>query len=172
MREQTEINAEKILRLILSVAHHPVEQLDYASPVAFRIDHRDLLKASTIVYENPDIYADQLLCISGIDNGKEQNTLELVYHFASITKNILFSFNVQLNRDSPRISSLVGLWKSANWMEREAYDMFGIIFSEHPDLRRILMPADWAGHPLRKDYNPEENYHGIKISADQDDQSK
>jgi len=64
----------------------------------------------------------------------------------------------------PTISTLSHIWRTANWHEREAFDLMGLWFESHPDLRRILLPADWQGHPLRKDYENMETYHGIKVA--------
>ena len=61
------------------------------------------------------------------------------------------------------MTSVVEVWKTANWLEREVYDLLGIKFENHPDLRRILLPTDWEGYPLRKDYKLQEYYHGIKV---------
>ena len=67
------------------------------------------------------------------------------------------------NREKPEVQSLSSIWKTADWHEREAYDFFGIQFLGHPNLTRILLPADWEGHPLRKDYVEQERYRGIKV---------
>ena len=113
------------------------------------------------------MFFDLLECITGIDNGSEENTLELVYNLYSIPFDHKLTLKTKLERvkgsNIPEIESISALWKSANWMERETYDLIGIRFTNHPDLRRILLPADWKGHPLRKDYSDEEYYHGIKI---------
>ena len=106
-----------------------------------------------------------LSCITGIDNGPEAKTMEVVYHLYSISCNVSFALKVILPRENPEVDSLCSIWKSANWLEREVYDMFGIQFKNHPDLRRILMPNDWKGYPLRKDYEHEEKYRGIDIKS-------
>jgi NADH-quinone oxidoreductase subunit C len=74
------------------------------------------------------------------------------YRLRSLQRNLIIGLMVPLEGNAPRMSSLTGVYLNANWFERELFDMFGIHFENHPDLRRILMPADWAGHPLRKDY--------------------
>ncbi len=74
---------------------------------------------------------------------------------------------VEIERREPRIKSLISLWPSLNWHEREAYDLFGIYFEDHPDLRRILCAENWVGYPLRKDYLPVEEYEGIKLYPDE-----
>ncbi|MEX0602057.1 MAG: NADH-quinone oxidoreductase subunit C, partial [Bacteroidota bacterium] len=67
------------------------------------------------------------------------------------------------SKEQPHIQSVSGVWGTANWHEREAYDLIGIVFDGHPDLRRILLPYDWEGHPLRKDYKVPEFYNGMKV---------
>ena len=165
MTEQANIADNALVQILSKVVQFPVEQMENASPQTFRLDHRDLFAAANIIQQNPAVYADQLLSIAAIDNGKETNSMEVVYHFASITRNLVFSINISLCRDVPQLPSLASLWKSANWLEREVFDMYGITFTGHPDLRRILMPADWSGYPLRKDYQADETYHGIPIAG-------
>ena len=96
--------------------------------------------------------------ITAIDNQPE---FELVYHFTSVNKSVVVAssdlsvmveIHVYLDRDTPTIESISDLWGGANWHEREAFDLMGIYFLGHPDLRRVLLPEGFAGHPLRKDY--------------------
>jgi NADH-quinone oxidoreductase subunit C len=115
------------------------------------------------LHTNPETYFDQLSCITGIDNGPEAKTMEVIYHLYSIPYNFSLALKVVLPREHPVVPTLCSVWKSANWLERETYDMYGIIFEGHPDLRRILMPADWEGYPLRKDYSEQDKYREIQV---------
>jgi len=91
--------------------------------------------------------------LSAVDYWPEtEPRFHVVYQFLSITKNLRLEVRVPLVGNTPSIDSLTEVYASANWFERELWDMFGIKARNHPDLRRILMPADWEGHPLRKDY--------------------
>lgn len=89
--------------------------------------------------------------IAGVDYTTH---MEAVYQLVSLEKRENLCIKVKTERDNPVIPSLTSLWTGANWMEREAYDLLGIRFEGHPDLRRIMLPEDWVGHPLRKDYDP------------------
>jgi NADH-quinone oxidoreductase subunit C len=127
-----------------------------------------LLDVCTELHNNPLTYFDFLSCITGIDNGPEKGTMEVLYHLYSIPFNHQLVLRVELirNKESeplPEVPSVVPVWNSADWHEREVFDMFGIIFKGHRDLRRILMPADWDGFPLRKDYKQQQYYHGIEV---------
>lgn len=139
-----------------------------ATPQAVFISPDHLLETCDFLYENSQTYFDSLSCLTGIDNGPEANTMEVVYNLYSIPFNHHLMIKVVLERNNPedslpQIPTVCHIWKTANWHEREAYDLLGINFTGHPDLRRILLPADWEGHPLRKDYTNMEVYHGIKV---------
>jgi NADH-quinone oxidoreductase subunit C len=86
----------------------------------------------------------------------------VVYHFYSLQQRHGIVLKVETDREQPRVASVAGVWQAATWLEREIYDLFGVTFTEHPDLRRILLPDDWVGHPLRKDYQEAGGYHGIE----------
>ena len=109
------------------------------------------------------LFFDYLACVTGIDNGPEAGTMEVIYHFNSIPFQHQFILKVVLPRSEPIIETVSDIWKTANWHERETYDLVGIKFKNHPDLRRILLTDDWQGHPLQKDYKEQENYHGIVV---------
>jgi len=106
------------------------------------------------------MHFDWLSCLSGVDYVIEDQ-LCAVYDMRSMTHEHEFAVKVYCHRNDPHIPSVVDLWPGADWHEREAFDMFGILFDGHPDLRRILLPEDWSGHPLRKDYVFPREYHGI-----------
>lgn len=91
----------------------------------------------------------------------KQEKIQVVYHLFSYTHNHQVVLKVDLPRDNPKIATVEGVWKVANWFEREVYDLFGVIFEGHSDLRRIMLPEDWIGYPLRKDYVEQEEYDGI-----------
>ena len=156
---------DKIVEFIQSIARSEVKVDTNSTPRGVLIDSNDLLSISSQLHQHPSIYFDMLSCITGIDNGPEAKTMEVVYHLYSIPCNVSFVLKVILPRENPEVDSLCSIWKSANWLEREVYDMFGIQFKNHPDLRRILMPNDWKGYPLRKDYEHEEKYRGIDIKS-------
>ena len=133
------------------------------TPKGVKIDRGDLKKVCYHLLHHSSAYFDMLSCITAIDNGPDAGTLDVVYNLYSIPFNHHLALKVTVPRDGAEVDSLEGIWKTANWHEREAYDMFGIRFTGHPDLRRILLPADWEGHPLRKDYQQQEYYRGVKI---------
>ncbi|MBI5069654.1 MAG: NADH-quinone oxidoreductase subunit C [Deltaproteobacteria bacterium] len=91
----------------------------------------------------------------------KKNVIEVVYHLFSYKHRHGIVLKVEADRAAPVVPSVEGVWKAANWMEREVYDLFGVSFTGHPDLRRVLLPDDWVGHPLRKDYQEAGGYHGI-----------
>lgn len=134
-----------------------------------------IAQVSRFLFEHPSLYFDFLACITAIDNGSVVNTLEVIYHLTSIPygHNLVLRVTTARNNTDeplPSIPSVSTIWKTADWHEREAYDLVGIRFEGHPDLRRILLPADWEGHPLRKDYTVQEVYHGIRVNYEDRDQ--
>ncbi|HAL82265.1 MAG TPA: NADH-quinone oxidoreductase subunit C [Mucilaginibacter sp.] len=117
---------------------------------------------------NPKTYFDFLSSLTGVDYGPEAMRFGVVYHLASIPYKTQLTLKVSAENDRdlnnlPSFPSINAVYRTADWHEREAYDLIGIFFEGHPDLRRILLPDDWEGFPLRKDYKTAEFYKGIKI---------
>ena len=117
---------------------------------------------------NPTTYFDFLSSITGVDYGVEAGRFGVVYHLASIPYKTQLTLKISTENDRsldnlPAFPSVTPVYRTADWHEREAYDLLGIFFENHPDLRRILLPDDWDGFPLRKDYKAAEYYKGIKV---------
>ncbi|MBI4430002.1 MAG: NADH-quinone oxidoreductase subunit C [Ignavibacteriales bacterium] len=104
---------------------------------------------------------DYMSCLSGVDYN--DGNLGVVYHLFSMVRKHKIVLKTSCPKDNPHVQSVSEVWGTANWHEREAYDMFGIQFEEHPDLRRILCPDDYPGFPLRKDFKVPEFYNGMKV---------
>jgi NADH-quinone oxidoreductase subunit C len=138
-----------------------------------------LLEVCRYLRDDPKLRFNMLNCISGVDyfeadpkkaakTGWEPH-LEVVYHLWSLPNKTSLVLKVILPRwkdgvvgELPEVPSVSGLWGTADWHEREVYDLSGVYFTGHPNLRRILCPEDWVGHPLRKDYEMPLDYHGIR----------
>ena len=112
-----------------------------------------------LLRDDPDLSFDFLRLLTAVDWG---DRFGVVYHLYSYTHHHEVTLHIDLSKEDPRVASSAAVWATADWLEREAYDMMGIVFEGHPSLRRILLPLDWEGHPLRKDYKEPAEYHGIK----------
>ena len=121
-------------------------------------------KVSTFLKNESDLDFDYLMCISSYDKG-DSKIFGVAYNLFSNTKNHYLEVRIEVE-DGISIPSVVSLWQTANWHEREAYDMMGIHFEGHPDLKRILLSEDWEGHPLRKNFEEPDYYHGMPVPKD------
>ncbi|MDB5117965.1 MAG: nuoC [Mucilaginibacter sp.] len=136
---------------------------------ALLIDPDRIVEVSLELRNNSKTYFDFLSCLTGVDYGVEAGRFGVVYHLASIPYKLQLTLKINKEHDRtgdelPVFKSITSVYRSADWHEREAYDLVGIFFEGHPDLRRILLPDDWEGYPLRKDYKTAEFYKGIKIN--------
>lgn len=122
-------------------------------------------------YLKEELSFESLSNLSGIDY-PALPALSVIYHLFSFHHRVMVALKVYLPREeAPKIQSLCDLYKSANWMEREAYDLFGVHFENHPDHRRILLPPDWVGYPMRKDYVTPDYYNGMPVPLYFDDKA-
>jgi NADH-quinone oxidoreductase subunit C len=139
--------------------------------VEFNGDATDpyMIVAASAVHEigaylrhDPDLLFDSLMCLSGVDYGPEK-MLGVVYNLFSTSQRHTITLKVEVPRQDGSLPTVCDIWRTADWHERETYDLYGMRFEHHPDLRRILLPDDWEGHPLLKDYQVQEFYHGIRV---------
>lgn len=107
--------------------------------------------SAELMKENPELKLNYLRNVAGVD---QETHMEVVYHLISLETKHEYGVKVKTDREEPSVPSVTPIWSTANWNEREIYDLLGIDFPGHPDLRRIMLTDDWVGHPLRKDYEP------------------
>ncbi len=126
-----------------------------------QLKSNDWFEIANWLKTNKELLFDSLQCNTGMDLG--DGVLESRYNLHSMKHLHKVEIRIKVNTESPDIPSVEKIWRVADWFERETYDMFGINFVGHRDLRRILLPDDWQGWPLRKDYEEQETYHGIVV---------
>ncbi len=110
-----------------------------------------LVEVCTFLRDDPELDFGMLSWVSGVDFLPRAPRFETVYGLLSLSNCVRLTLKVQIEEDNPRVPTVSGVWPTANWHERETYDFYGIEFTGHPDLTRILLPEDWVGWPLRKD---------------------
>ena len=110
-----------------------------------------IVEVCTFLRDDPELRFDMLSWIAGADYMPRSPRFEVVYGLLSMTHKARVTLKVMLAEENPRVATVTGVWPTANWHEREAYDFYGITFTGHPDLTRILLPEEWVGWPLRKD---------------------
>jgi NADH-quinone oxidoreductase subunit C len=143
-----------------------------STPPTLVVAPEKLVAISHFLHDDPAHWFDFLSCLTAVDNGPDAGTLEVIYHLYSLPHDHYLTLKVRVPRNRaaeplPVVPSVTAIWPAANWHEREAFDLIGLHFAHHPDLRRILCPADWVGHPLRRDYQVQPIYHGLRVPYDQ-----
>jgi NADH-quinone oxidoreductase subunit C len=128
------------------------EALEFLGQVSVRVDRERIVEVCTYLRDDAETrfdYLSDVTCVHYPERGARP--FEVVYNLFSIDLNQRVRLKVDTD-DSAGVESVTGVWPAANWLEREVFDLFGVPFNGHPDLRRLLLPPDWDGHPLRKDY--------------------
>lgn len=131
----------------------------------FQVETQSIVEVCRYLRDEPGLKFEVLSDLTAVDLPKE-NKIQVVYHLFSYSQRHPIVLKVDLPREEPRVSTVENLWKAANWFEREIFDLFGVDFEGHSDLRRIMLPEDWVGHPLRKDYVEQEEYDGISTQRE------
>jgi NADH-quinone oxidoreductase subunit C len=127
-----------------------IEQI--ASGPALVVSAAALAEVLEFLRDDPEFRFEMLVDITAIDYRPRRGCFHVVYLLRSLSRNARLTVKVEVAADAPEVPTACALWRSANWAEREVWDMFGVRFTGHPDLRRILMYPEFVGHPLRKDY--------------------
>ena len=138
----------------------PREQKDGLRDPFFRVVPESIVEVLQSLRDDPGLRFDFLQNLTAVDwlsTGK----IDIVYHLHAYAYRHEIVVKTSVPRDRPRLPSVASLWKNADWLEREQYDLFGVVFEGHPDLRRLLLPDDWVGHPMRKDYREAAEYRGM-----------
>src|SRR5256886_4388568 len=144
-------------RLVTALQHeHPhwvTEIIEAFGEVTAVVPRLHIVDVCGALKTGPEAKFDFLADLCGVDRGvEEEPRFEVNYHLFSTTKHHRLRLKVELNESNVHVPTVTGVWRTANWHERETFDLFGIVFDDHPDLRRILLPDDWQGHALRKDF--------------------
>ena len=152
--------AETLQRALPGVS---IESWDAADQAVLVVPAAALVDAARVLRDTPELNFSLLAEMTAADYWPKDPRFEVVYHLAAIGVKDFprpgmsgtprrLRVKVRVSGDMPELPTLLGIWPNADWYEREVYDLFGVVFADHPDLRRILMPEDWDGHPARKDY--------------------
>lgn len=143
---------ERLEFIKTKLSDYNVEFTDVNGTPGIIANPENVISVCKILKTETEISFEMLLDVLGIDNFRKEKRFEVVCSLYSLKYKDRIFVKVPLDSKNPEMPSLTAVWKGANWFERETYDMFGIVFNEHPDLRRIYMPEDYEHFPLRKDF--------------------
>ncbi len=144
---------EDLIKVLDARFGHAIQlEEPFRSETILVVERDQLVPVCTFLRDDPNFSFNFLAVLTAVDHWPKEPRFTVVYQLYSVVKNVFLGLRVRLPGDDPRISTIEAIYPNANWHEREIYDMFGIFFEGHSDLRRILMAQDWEGHPLRKDY--------------------
>ncbi|MCX7944638.1 MAG: NADH-quinone oxidoreductase subunit C [Deltaproteobacteria bacterium] len=158
------MNRELILKIKEDFANDIISFVEDRDMPVFVIRREALLRFVTFLKECAEVKMEQVTDITAVDwFKKREERFEVVYHFYSYTFNHRLRLKVNLFENDAKVPTITEIFSGANWFERECYDMYGIIFLNHPDLRRILLYPEFVGHPLRKDYPIDKRQPLVKL---------
>lgn len=150
---------EGVLNFFQTDTTDPKNPFIYEPPqVLIRL--QSIREVAYFCFSDPELDFDNLMSLASVDRGEN---LSVVYCLYSMNRTHKIVLRVDFPRENPSIPTVSDVWAAANWHEREANDMMGIVFEGHPDPRSLLLPEDWEGYPLRKDYKVQEFYRGMKV---------
>ena len=164
--------AEDRFNLLTKLKGKVLDRESFHGDPVVTLSSADLLESFRVLKDDPELAFNFLMDLSVVDYlGRKNPRFQVTYQLYSLGLNHYLRIKVPVPEENPQVASLTPLWKTANWLEREAWDMFGIRFAGHPDLRRILLYEEFQGHPLRKDYPvnqcqprvPEREVHGTFV---------
>jgi len=142
-------------RLLAEKPAAVLETHAYLGDATALVDRTQLVDVLRLLRDDRELDFDMLMDVTAVDHLPRTPRFEVVYHLYSLSANHRLRVKVTVPEDDPRVATAVELYASANWMEREVWDLYGIRFDGHPDLRRLLLYEEFEGHPLRKDYPKE-----------------
>ncbi len=158
MAEPQELENHAVVRKLKEWDAQAVEEIiSFRGELTIVVPRAHLRRAAEFLRSDAELTFTYLSDVTGVDRFPAEPRFELNYHLVSITRRERVRLKVRVEGANPVVETVSNVWPTANWHEREIFDLFGVRFEGHPDLRRILMPEDWEGHPLRKDY-PVEGY--------------
>jgi NADH-quinone oxidoreductase subunit C len=142
--------AETLQRAVPAAAVEPVTSVDLQTTIY--VSREAVQDVARTLRDREDLAFTFLVDLTAVDFWPQEPRFELIYVLVSLTNRVRLRMKVRLHADAAHVATVCAIWPAANWLEREVWDLFGIVFDGHPDPRRLLMPEDWEGYPLRKDY--------------------
>jgi len=158
MTEPQEVENHAVVRQLRAWDPQAIEEaLLFRGELTLVIPRAHLHRAAEFLRGEPELAFTYLCDVTGVDRFPIEPRFEVNYHLVSMARRERLRLKVRADGANPVVETVTPVWPTANWHEREVFDLFGVRFDGHPDLRRILLPENWEGHPLRKDY-PVEGY--------------
>lgn len=144
---------EKIESLLRERFPQEILEVNYfRNELTFLVDKKSIVDICRFLRDEPELSLDHLVDLCGVDRAKRKDRFEVVYHLVSLKNKYRIRLKVRVDEKDCNVDSVTSVYPTANWHERETYDMFGVVFNNHPDLRRMYMPEEFEYYPLRKDF--------------------